>query len=83
MLLVTRPVRGDRFPGRYRTQRTSRGSDGGSDPAEGAAVDYDEDGFDAPPTPVLPFSPGADEAAVSAARRMLDAAAEEMGREID
>ncbi len=50
-------------------------------PPGGTAVSYD-DGFDVPEAPVVPFTPGVDEALVSAARRVLDAAAERMGREI-
>lgn len=50
-------------------------------PPGGTAVEYDGD-FVAPEAPIVPFSPGVDEATVSATRRVLDAAAEEMGRTI-
>lgn len=60
----------------------TRSLDGRPVPTDGRPVEYD-DGFRTPQNPVVPFSPGADGAAVSATRRMLDAAAEQMGREID
>lgn len=54
------------------------------DPTAGNVVTYDqEEGFRTPENPVVPFASGTDEAAVSATRRMLDAAAEGMGREIN
>ena len=58
-----------------------RDDDSFSVPPDGAAVTYD-DGFTAPEAPVVPFTPGVDEEVVSAARRVLDAAADRMGREI-
>lgn len=50
-------------------------------PSNGAAVS-DDDGFVVPEAPVVPFTPGVDEELVSATRRVLDAAADRMGREI-
>lgn len=59
----------------------ARGFEQLSVPAEGTAVTY-EDGFTATEAPIVPFSPGVDPTLVTAARRILDGAAEQMGREI-
>jgi isocitrate dehydrogenase len=50
-------------------------------PSEGETVRY-EDGFITPEAPIVPFSPGVDEELVSATRRVLDTAAEQVGRQI-
>lgn len=50
-------------------------------PADGDVIAYD-DGFRSPEKPIVPVAHGADDAVISAARRVLDAAADLMGRDI-
>lgn len=59
----------------------TRGFERISVPPGGTAITYEDD-FVTPEAPIVPFSPGIDEELVSAARQILNGAAEQMGREI-